>query len=193
MATIYCPNCGSPVMLRGDGWECGWCGDFGDISSLSRPEREKLRAELAAEVLEQGVVSIVEGVQARYGESDETLTLGCKLALYGMTEALIPEERQTPRNLHLLKAFFERHTFCTAAEVLGAAQSGEAAFGDMFSLTGERLGSFWAELPPEDLRGGWLDTVVDGLSAVEGVFTGEEGLKQRLLAILGDTRRRGHK
>ena len=93
---------------------------------------------------------------------------------------------QTPRNLHLLKAFFERHTFCTAAEVLGAAQSGEAAFGDMFSLTGERLGSFWAELPPEDLRGGWLDTVVDGLSAVEGVFTGEEGLKQRLLAILGD-------
>ena len=24
-----CPNCGSPVMDRGAGWECGWCGDSG--------------------------------------------------------------------------------------------------------------------------------------------------------------------
>ena len=69
MATIYCPNCGSPVMLRGDGWECGWCGDFGDISSLSRPEREKLRAELAADVYDRGTVmtgggSLLSGLDA---------------------------------------------------------------------------------------------------------------------------------
>lgn len=29
--TIRCPNCGSPAHVRGDQWECGWCGDSGFI------------------------------------------------------------------------------------------------------------------------------------------------------------------
>ena len=45
METIRCPHCGSPVMLRGDRWECGWCGDFGSISSLFPSERVKLLSE----------------------------------------------------------------------------------------------------------------------------------------------------
>lgn len=40
---ICCPNCGSPVSLRGDRWECGYCGDFGGISSLHPSEKAKLR------------------------------------------------------------------------------------------------------------------------------------------------------
>lgn len=42
MATIRCPYCGSPVMIRGSRWECGWCGDFGSISSLHPSEKAKL-------------------------------------------------------------------------------------------------------------------------------------------------------
>lgn len=42
MATIRCPHCGSPVMIRGNRWECGWCGDFGGISSLHPSEKAKL-------------------------------------------------------------------------------------------------------------------------------------------------------
>ena len=42
MATIRCPHCGSPVMVRGNRWECGWCGDFGNISSLFPSEQAKL-------------------------------------------------------------------------------------------------------------------------------------------------------
>ena len=45
MATIRCPHCGSPVMVRGNRWECGWCGDFGSTSSLSPSERAKLVSE----------------------------------------------------------------------------------------------------------------------------------------------------
>lgn len=29
-----CPHCGSPVSIKGNRWECGWCGDHGDLSSL---------------------------------------------------------------------------------------------------------------------------------------------------------------
>ena len=42
MATIRCPHCGSSVMIRGNRWECGWCGDFGSISSLHHSEKAKL-------------------------------------------------------------------------------------------------------------------------------------------------------
>ena len=42
MATIRCPHCGSPVMVRGTRWECGYCGDFGEISSLQPSEKAKL-------------------------------------------------------------------------------------------------------------------------------------------------------
>ncbi|WP_143383431.1 hypothetical protein [Flavonifractor sp. An9] len=39
---IRCPHCGSSVMIRGNRWECGWCGDFGALSSLPASERAKL-------------------------------------------------------------------------------------------------------------------------------------------------------
>lgn len=42
MATIRCPHCGSPVMIRGNRWECSYCGDFGEISSLQPSEKAKL-------------------------------------------------------------------------------------------------------------------------------------------------------
>ena len=33
MASIRCPYCGSPAKVRGNRWECGWCGDFGTLST----------------------------------------------------------------------------------------------------------------------------------------------------------------
>lgn len=33
-ASRRCPHCGSPVTMRENRWECGWCGDHGDVSSL---------------------------------------------------------------------------------------------------------------------------------------------------------------
>lgn len=42
MATIRCPHCGSSVMIRGSRWECGYCGDFGSISSLHPSEKAEL-------------------------------------------------------------------------------------------------------------------------------------------------------
>lgn len=45
MSTIRCPYCGSPVMVQGNRWECGWCGDFGSTSSLFPSEQAKLFSE----------------------------------------------------------------------------------------------------------------------------------------------------
>ena len=42
MATIRCPHCGNPVMIRGSQRECGYCGEFGSTSSLHPSEKAKL-------------------------------------------------------------------------------------------------------------------------------------------------------
>ena len=50
MATIRCPHCGSPVMIRGSRWECGYCGDFGSISYLHPSEKAKLMQAAAPSI-----------------------------------------------------------------------------------------------------------------------------------------------
>ena len=50
MATIRCPHCGSPVMVRGSRWECGYCGNFGSISSFHPSEKAKLMRAAAPSV-----------------------------------------------------------------------------------------------------------------------------------------------
>ena len=50
MSVIRCPWCGSPVKVLGNRWECGWCGDFGSISSLHPSEKAKLMQAAAPSV-----------------------------------------------------------------------------------------------------------------------------------------------
>ena len=63
---IRCPNCGSPVIVKGNRWECGWCGNFGGIGSLHPSEQAKLLRPPAGEnleALERGVFAILEGMR----------------------------------------------------------------------------------------------------------------------------------
>lgn len=57
-AKIRCPHCGSPVMIRGSRWECGYCGDFGSISSLQLWEKTKVLRSAAPAI--QGSISVEE-------------------------------------------------------------------------------------------------------------------------------------
>lgn len=48
--TIRCPHCGSPVRIQGNSWECGWCRDYGPISSRRPSERAKLAQAVAPSI-----------------------------------------------------------------------------------------------------------------------------------------------
>lgn len=37
---MRCPWCGSPVMIRGSSWECGWCGDSGSLKRTPLQQSE---------------------------------------------------------------------------------------------------------------------------------------------------------
>lgn len=65
---IRCPHCGSPVMIRGSRWECGYCSDFGSISSLQPSEKAKLLQATAPSVQ---VTITVTGPSDEPNASDE--------------------------------------------------------------------------------------------------------------------------
>lgn len=183
MNTFRCPHCGSPVMLRGNWWECGWCGDSGYLASRKSSEQNDLPAicDEELEELERGVLSVVEGMQKRLGDGQPARTNAFQLVVYGMSHALCPSGHQTPHSLALLQAFFQHYSFCTADEVLSASRSGSPAFTDQFALEQGQLGSFWrsvlAELPsyqPDRALPDWLKQTLDGLSRIESCFSGQD-------------------
>ena len=53
-------------MLRGERWECGWCGDFGGLSSLSPSEKAKLARAADHTVQVKITVTVID--DARTGE-----------------------------------------------------------------------------------------------------------------------------
>ena len=65
---IRCPHCGSPVMVRGRWWECGYCGDCGKISSLQPSEKAKLLRAATPSV--QGTITVT-GPSDKLVESEE--------------------------------------------------------------------------------------------------------------------------
>ena len=186
---IRCPNCGSPVIVKGNRWECGWCGNFGGIGSLHPSEQAKLLRPPAGEnleALERGVFAILEGMREFYGSDDAAKDPTWQLAVHAVSNALIPASNRTEGNLRRLQAFFRRYAVCTPEEVLSAAESGTPAFDSRFHLSGDTLGSFWQELLPRLSSTGdsrslphSLDQILDGWSETEAFFTGADSAQRR--------------
>lgn len=179
MQKIRCPHCGSPAMVRGRQWECSWCGDSGWLSA--RREKEDLSN------LEQGAFDILEGMRALLGGDEAAKAPTWKLTAYGISHALLPPERQTVDNLQQVRAFFQRYPVCSGDEVWGAAHGGVPAFGAMFQLSRDSIGTFWNRvLSGQSSLPDGLDQVVDGLCQVEAFFTDEapEELKEQWMILL---------
>lgn len=195
MPTVRCPHCGSPAEVRGRRWECGWCGDFGDISSLGAAQLAELTPPPGhlLDCLEEGAFSILKGMELYYQDKERAREPAWELVTYGVSAALLHPQMRNGRNEELVRVFYREYPVCSAAAVLRAARSGCAAFDEKFCITAKRLGSFWHEalrrLPPDgsaESEPDWLEMLLGGLCRVESVFTAEEEtvLRDRLQSAL---------
>lgn len=195
MPTVRCPHCGSSAEVRGRRWECGWCGDFGDISSLGAAQMAELAPPPGRllDCLEEGAFSILKGMELYYQDKEQAREPAWELVTYGVSAALLRPQMRTSRNEELVRIFYRQYPVCSAAAVLHAARSGCPAFDEKFCITEERLGSFWraalTRLPPDggkQPKQDWLEMLIDGLCRVESVFTSEEEetLRARLQSVL---------
>ena len=160
---MRCPNCGAAVKIRGDQWECGWCGDFGRLRRVVREpaerpeasEAERRRAEVRAQLLArcreawQGAERALVRALGR-GRDVEVPGLA-QAALYeiglGLAEAgrqPAPERLEALSRLLLTTQALGRLT--TPRAVQEAADRGEPLFAREGELTEARCGAFWAAL-----------------------------------------------
>ena len=184
--SFRCPWCGSPVTVRGHRWECGWCGDFGDLSSLPSARRaaadwkHKERAEQINQALprwnrgvfdsggDEGLLRREEGARGASLEAD---------GLRDFQEGCAPPLGKAGSGAAgAARAFLQSIQFWTQRSS-GHCPGWYGGLCPEFALSKEQLGTFWQALLPQ-IPACWLRTlsgltgygrILEGLCAV-GMF-----------------------
>ena len=161
---MNCPWCGSPVMIRGSSWECGWCGDFG---SLQRTPAKK--SPNTAQITL--TLSFVYHVDLPETWSDLKKALGQlapknillsqllgKVLLHHISAGIqhagaLPDEKKAEELRTFLHNTLDLNLGESAEEIMRDAKRG-VLFREEAALSETNCGTFWTELlstrPVED-------------------------------------------
>lgn len=161
---MRCPWCGSPVMIRGSSWECGWCGDFG---SLQRTPAKK--SQNTAQITL--TLSFVYHVDLPETWSDLKKALGQlapkntvlsqllgKALLHNISTGIqnagaLPDEKKAEELRSFLHNTNDLNLGESAEEIMRDAKKG-VLFREEAALSEIDCGTFWTELlstrPVED-------------------------------------------
>ena len=161
---MRCPWCGSPVMIRGSSWECGWCGDFG---SLQRTPAKK--SQNTAQITL--TLSFVYHVDLPETWSDLKKALGQlapknillsqllgKVLLHNISTGIqragvLPDEKKAEELRSFLHNTNDLNLGENAEEIMRDAKRG-VLFREEAALSETDCGTFWTELlstrPVED-------------------------------------------
>ena len=161
---MRCPWCGSPVMIRGSSWECGWCGDFG---SLQRTPAKK--SQNTAQITL--TLSFVYHVDLPETWSDLKKALGQlapknillsqllgKVLLHNVSTGIqnvgaLPDEKKAEELRTFLTTTTDLNLGENAEEIMCDAKRG-VLFCEEAALSETDCGTFWTELlstrPVED-------------------------------------------
>lgn len=103
-------------MIRGNRWECGWCGDFGGISSLQPSEKAKLMQRAAPSI---SITVTVTDSGEEEAEAEETPRSFTRTELEDMVRRWdFSENEQACRDL-LIAAFPAAAGYWSAQELSG--------------------------------------------------------------------------
>lgn len=161
---MRCPWCGSPVMIRGSSWECGWCGDFG---SLQRTPAKK--SPNTAQITL--TLSFVYNVDLPETWNDLKKALGQlapknillsqllgKVLLHNISTGIqragaLPDEKKAEELRSFLHNTNDLNLGESADEIMRDAKRG-VLFREEAALSETNCGTFWTELlatrPVED-------------------------------------------
>ena len=190
---MRCPWCGSPVMIRGSSWECGWCGDFG---SLQRTPAKK--SQNTAQITL--TLSFVYHVDLPETWSDLKKALNQiapqnallpqllgKVLLHHISAGIqnagaLPDEKKAEELRTFLHNTLDLNLGESAEEIMRDAKRG-VLFREEAALSEADCGTFWTELlstrPVEDyynhVEPDELYELLHALSSVYAYFGAESG------------------
>ena len=161
---MRCPWCGSPVMIRGSSWECGWCGDFGSLQRTPAKKSQNtaqitLTLSFVYHVDLPETWSDLKKALRQIAPNDTSLSqlLG-KVLLHHISAGIqhagaLPDEKKAEELRTFLHNTLDLNLGENAEEVMRDAKRG-VLFREEAALSETDCGTFWTELlatrPVED-------------------------------------------
>lgn len=190
---MLCPWCGSPVMIRGSQWECGWCGDSGVLRRKSvqkpvqKPVQLTLRLSFVYHVeLSETWLDLKEALAQLAPKKDTLAQLLGKVLLHHISAGIhhagaLPDEQKAEELRTFLNTTTDLNLGERAEQIMHDAGHG-ILFREEAALSERQCGTFWTELfsirPPEDyynnVEPDGLDTLLFRLSSVYAYFGTKE-------------------
>lgn len=157
---MRCPWCGSPVMIRGSSWECGWCGDSG---SLKRTPLQQSEITLTLSfVYHVDLPETWNDLKKALGQLAPKNTLLSqllgKVLLHNISTGIqnagaLPDEKKAEELRTFLTTTTDLNLGENAEEIMRDAKRG-VLFCEEAALSETDCGTFWTELlstrPVED-------------------------------------------
>ena len=161
---MRCPWCGSPVMIRGSSWECGWCGDFGSLQRTPAKKSQNtaqitLTLSFVYHVDLPETWSDLKKALRQIAPNDTSLSqlLG-KVLLHHISAGIqnaraLPDEKKAEELRTFLHNTLDLNLGESADEIMRDAKRG-VLFREEAALSETNCGTFWTELlstrPVED-------------------------------------------
>ena len=161
---MRCPWCGSPVMIRGSSWECGWCGDFGSLQrtpAKKSPNTAQITLTLSF-VYHVDLPETWNDLKKALGQlAPKNILLSQllgKVLLHNISTGIqnagaLPDEKKAEELRTFLHNTLDLNLGESAEEIMRDAKRG-VLFREEAALSETDCGTFWTELlstrPVED-------------------------------------------
>lgn len=157
---MRCPWCGSPVMIRGSSWECGWCGDSGSLkrTPLQQPEITLTLSFVYHVDLPETWNDLKKALGQLAPKNTVLSQLLGKVLLHNISTGIqnvraLPDEKKAEELRTFLTTTTDLNLGENAEEVMRDAKRG-VLFREEAALSETDCGTFWMELlstrPVED-------------------------------------------
>ena len=157
---MRCPWCGSPVMIRGSSWECGWCGDSGSLkrTPLQQPEITLTLSFVYHVDLPETWNDLKKALGQLAPKNTLLSQLLGKVLLYHISAGIqnaraLPDEKKAEELRTFLHNTLDLNLGESADEIMRDVKRG-VLFREEAALSETDCGTFWTELlstrPAED-------------------------------------------
>ena len=157
---MRCPWCGSPVMIRGSSWECGWCGDSGSLkrTPLQQPEITLTLSFVYHVDLPETWNNLKKALGQLAPKNTVLSQLLGKALLHNISTGIqnagaLPDEKKAEELRTFLTTTTDLNLGESAEEIMRDAKRG-VLFREEAALSETDCGTFWTELlstrPVED-------------------------------------------
>ena len=157
---MRCPWCGSPVMIRGSSWECGWCGDSGSLkrTPLQQPEITLTLSFVYHVDLPETWDDLKKALGQLAPKNTVLSQLLGKVLLHNISTGIqragaLPDEKKAEELRIFLNNTTDLNLGENAEEIMRDAKRG-VLFREEAALSETDCGTFWTELlstrPMED-------------------------------------------